>query len=172
LRQARVELPLGMNRTKTIDNPLTSLLAYAELLDWCRTRKVTMFQTQLLAFSDKLMIDPGKAKPEPRERRILSLISPEPGSNNPASVHHVIFNIVAPCKLADISEEIFVTLKKRKMKVEALLNLDVGAFNILQTFDDHGTPLSQLETITGRSHDILREQQQPTDGTNLLVYVQ
>jgi hypothetical protein len=172
LRQAQVELPLGANKTKTIENPLNSLLAYAELLDWCRTRNVTMFQTQLLAFSDRLMIDPGKAKPELRERRILSLVSQESGSGSPASVHHVIFNIVAPCKLADIAAEIFATLKKRKMKVEALLNLDVGAFNILQTFDDHGAPLSHLEAITGRTHDLLREQQEPASGTNLLVYIQ
>jgi hypothetical protein len=172
LRQERLELPLGANKTKAIENPLNNLLAYAELLEWCRTRKVTMFQTQLLAFSDKVLIDPGKAKPELRERRILALVSQDLAPTKTSTVHHIIFNIVAPCNLADVSAELFATLKVRKMKIEALLNLDVGAYNILQSFDERGALLSYTCPIVGHMHDLLREQRDPSTGTNLLVYVQ
>lgn len=171
LRQARIDLPLGANKTKTIQNPLGNLLAYAELLEWCRARKVTMFQTQLLAFSDNLLIDVGKAKPELRERRILALVSEPASRGTQASIHHIIFNVVAPSNLAVISEELFSTLKSRKLKIEALLNLDVGAYNILQSFDDRGAPLNYTRQIGGRHHDLLCEQRDPASGTNLLAYI-
>lgn len=136
-----------------INNPLDSLLAYAQLLDWCKNKHATIFQTHLLAYSDTLRIDPQKAKPDIRERRILALASDK---NN---VYHIIFNVTQQCNLAQITSEIFGLLKTHNLKVEAVLNLDVGKYNILNVYDDGGKLIQDL--------------QGPVDinqATNLLVY--
>lgn len=139
----------------TIKNPLNSLLAYAQLLEWCKNKHATIFQTHLLAYSDTLRIDLQKAKPDIRERRILALASDK---NN---VYHIIFNVTGQFKLAQIASEIFGLLKKRNLKVEAILNLDVGAFNILYVYDDSGNLIQYLKGPV----DI-------NQATNLLVYTQ
>lgn len=120
---------------KSIQSPLNSLVAYADLLHWCKREKATLFQTQLLAYGDELLIDKNRAHPEPRERRILALVSEK------GQVHHVIFDIQQAHPLADIAEELFAMLKHRNKKVEAMLNLDVGSYNILQVYDEQGQTL-------------------------------
>ena len=72
LKRNRFHLP---HTNKQIQSPLSSLKSYSELIKWCRKTDATLFQTQLLAYSDTLLIDPTKAKPEERERRILALYS-------------------------------------------------------------------------------------------------
>lgn len=139
----------------TIDSPLDSLLAYAQLLKWCEEKHATIFQTHLLAYSDNLRINPQKANPEMRERRILALAS----DKKTQQVYHVIFNVKEQCNLAQITSEIFGLLQTRNLKVEAMLNLDVGAFNILNVYDDNG---NLLQDVKGPI-DI-------NDATNLLVY--
>lgn len=140
---------------ETIDNPLNSLLAYARLLEWSKRRRATLFQTHLLAYSDTMLIDPQKANPEVRERRILALAR----DKNNQRLYHVVFNVTKQYQLAPLAAEIFGLLQKRNLKVEAILNLDVGTFNILQVYDDSGNPLPGM--------------QGPVDvnqATNLLVY--
>lgn len=141
--------------SKIIINPLNSLLAYSELLNWCRYSNATIFQTQLLAFSDTLLISTDKAKSQLRERRLLTLVS----DNKTREVHHIIFNITESYNLAVITQEVYKIVKSRNKKVEAILNLDVGTYDILKVFDDKGTELS---TIKGT--------QKISKATNLIIY--
>jgi len=114
-----------------INNPLKDLIAFSKLLSWAKGKRATLFQTHLLAFSDKVLISPVFAKSQIRERRILALCS----DNKTKKVHHIIFDVTSPFSLAKISLDIFSLLKKRNKKVEGLLNLDVGSYNILQVYD-------------------------------------
>ena len=57
LRAQQQSLPDG----KVIGNPIRSLAAYAQLLDWCRNHQATVFQTQLLAAQNQVLVDPAKA---------------------------------------------------------------------------------------------------------------
>ncbi len=43
-------------------------------------------------------------------------------------------NVRKGVSLASITEKTFDILKKRKYKVEAILNLDVGSFNIMEVY--------------------------------------
>lgn len=152
LKNDTSKLPPGQ---QSIDNPLRSLIAYSKLLQWCRANKATVFQTQLVSFSNTLTIDKAKARLQLRERRLLALAS-DPQTKE---VHHVIFNITNQQNLADISGEIFAMLATRGKKVEAVVNLDVGAYDILNVFDENGVVLPDVKG--------------PVDigkATNLIVY--
>lgn len=155
LKRDKFHLPLGNKKVKTINNPLESLVAYSELLSWCRDVKATLFQTQLLAYSDKLMIHPSKAKSQLRERRILALFS----DRNKGTVHHAIFNVEASYELATIAEEVYGLIASRNKKIEAILNLDVGSYNILEVYDDKEKRLNYV-----------RGPVKISDATNLIVY--
>ena len=142
-------------RSKTIINPLNSLLAYSELLNWCKHSNATIFQTQLLAYGDSVLISAEKAKTQLRERRLLTLVS----DNKTHEIHHIIFNITESYNLAIIAQEVYKIVKSRNKKVEAILNLDVGAYDILKVFDDNGNELS-----------IVKGTQQISKATNLIIY--
>lgn len=138
LRRDTIKLSLGSQSVLTIENPLHSLVAYSKLLDWCREQRATLFQTQLLAFSDQLLIDASKARGQLRERRLLALIR----DHKTADLYHVIVDLPTPHNLAVIAKDIFDLLQSRGKKVEALLNLDVGSYNILEVYDQRGNPLA------------------------------
>jgi hypothetical protein len=137
LKRQEFFLPLGRKQVKKIGNPLQSLIAYSELLEWCRSTRATLFQTQLLAYSDQMLIQRSKATTNLRERRLLALMS----DARTGQTHHAIFNIKQSVNLAEISEEIFALIADRNKKVEAILNLDVGSYNILETYDERGRPI-------------------------------
>jgi hypothetical protein len=139
----------------TIKNPKESLSAYGQLLKWCRSNKATVFQTHLLAYGDLLLIDPQKADSRVRERRILALAR----NKTTGQISHVVFNISSQYALARIAAELFGLLQNRNMKVEAMLNLDVGSYNILYAYDENG---NLLQDVKGQI-DI-------SQATNLLIY--
>jgi len=109
----------------------------------------------LLAFSDRLLIDVGKAKGQLRERRILALTS----DRRSGAVYHVIFDIPASYNLAVIAEHLFRLLTHRRHKIEALLNLDVGSYDILNVFDPSGNLLANPRGPVDLSR-----------ATNLIIY--
>jgi len=133
LRRRTFTLPLSTRRTTRPLRPLVSMTDYAALVTWCREHEATVFQTQLLAYADSLRIDPAKAPGELRERRILALARAGDGS-----LSHVVFDLTAQTALADAARQVFDTLRVRGLKVEAILNLDVGAHNILRVYDPNG----------------------------------
>ncbi|ETR67910.1 MAG: hypothetical protein OMM_04880 [Candidatus Magnetoglobus multicellularis str. Araruama] len=154
LKRNAFTLPLSSNNTTRAINPLNSLMDFSALIKWSIKNDATLFQTQLLAYSDQLLIDKSKARINPRERRILALVRDQ---NN--CVHHIIFHIERNYNLADIADNIFQLLKTRVKKIEAILNLDVGSYNILHVYDENR---NQLKDITGPVHI--------NNATNLIVY--
>ncbi|MEO0896736.1 MAG: hypothetical protein AAFY71_10085 [Bacteroidota bacterium] len=141
LKRKEIKLPIGGGKSETIQNPLTSLVAYSRLLQWCRNRKATLFQTQLLAFGDQLLINVSKAPMTERERRILVGFRDKKSKK----LYHSIFNIKQPHSLAIIAEEIFMMVGNRNMKIEFMLNLDVGSYDILNVFDERGRRLNDVK---------------------------
>ena len=151
LREHGFQLPRG----RLIGNPLASLVDYSELLRWANQHQATLFQTQLLASGDALLIDPSRAKREERERRILALVR----DLQTDELHHVIFNIRRPYPLAIAASDVFAFLKSRNKRVEALLNLDVGSFDILEVYDERGRVIQEV-----------KGPRPVANATNLLVY--
>lgn len=138
-----------------IESPLTSILAYSKLLKWCTANNATIFQTHLLAFSDSLLINPSKAKSGDRERRILAIVR----DNNTQTVYHALFDIPVQYDLATVSQEIFNIIASRGFKIEGIVNLDTGSYNIFNIFDESGTLLSSPVGPVNIK-----------DATNLIVY--
>jgi len=140
-----------------IGNPLNSLMAYSDLLNWATSYRATIFQVQLLAYSNKLLIDSKKAPNQLRERRLLALFS----DNGNGDVQHAVFNIESSYNLATITEEIFGIIAIRNKKIEAIVNLDVGTYNILNVFDANNRMLQHIKGPVDIS-----------TATNLLVYTE
>lgn len=130
---------------------VVSLMAFIE---WLRDNQATVFQTHLLSFGDNILIDPRRAPNQLRERRILMLTR---------DVHRVIYHVLVDIResisLSHLTQELYAMAKQRHQTVEAMLNLDVGSFDILEVYDERGlrltAPLGQVP---------LR------NATNLLVY--
>ena len=138
-----------------IANPRSSLIAYSNLLEWAARTKATVFQTQLLAYSDDLLIDPAKASSTLAERRLLALAT----DKKSGAVSHIVFNVRTPHALADIAAKAFGLIQSRGLKVEALLNLDTGGQDVMEVYDERG------QVVGGISGRLPVNQT-----TNLLVY--
>jgi hypothetical protein len=132
-------------------NPLNSIIDYAKLLKWSKSNRATLFQTQLLAFSDKILIDRRVAKNTSRERRLLALAS----NKKSGKVFHLVVNVRKGVSLASITEKTFDILKKRKYKVEAILNLDVGSFNIMEVYTLRGALMLKAPVSIHKATNLL-----------------
>jgi hypothetical protein len=96
-----------------------------QLLKWAETEKATVFQTQLLAYDNELKIDE-KGRTSSRERRFLAL------ATDPSGVlYHIIFDIPSSVYLYDGAKNVLEYLKGKSMDVTAILNLDTGAYNVM-----------------------------------------
>jgi hypothetical protein len=115
-------------------DPLSNIIDYAKLIKWSKSNKATFFQTHLFAFSDKILINKKIANNQSRERRLLALGSHKKNGK----VFHLIINIRKGVSLADITEKVFDLMKVREYKVEAILNLDVGSYDIMEVYDSSG----------------------------------
>lgn len=155
LTRKDVNLPLGINTSRVIANPLRDITAYADLITWCRTEKATVFQTQLLAFSDSMLINPLRASTTTAERRLLALVT----DTKTEAVYHVIFDVPTPYALYQISLEVVRMLHARGFKVEALMNLDTGGQNVLYVYDDRGNTIHDVKGTRGSQ-----------ETTNLILY--
>jgi len=134
LKRDGFTLPIGKNISSKKLSPLTNLIDYSYLISWMKKNNTTAFQTQLLSYSNKLLIDVNIAKNQIRERRFLVIAS----KGKPFKVHHIIINIEKGVNLAVATKDVFDMIRYRKFKVEAILNLDVGTYNILEAYSDSG----------------------------------
>ncbi|GAA4829414.1 hypothetical protein GCM10023331_13190 [Algivirga pacifica] len=141
LKESELHLPDGQGGLMKVANPLRSLMAYSQLMNWARQTNATFFQTQLMAFSDQLLINPNLASGKHAERRFLALVSDRQGN-----VQHIIFHIPKPYALAPLTAEIYQLLKSKALKVEAILNLDTGGQNVLFVHEPGGR---QIPAISG-----------------------
>lgn len=110
-----------------------------ELLDWAEKEKATIFQTQLLAYDNELKIDT-RGRKNSRERRFLAL-----ATNSSGTLYHIIFNLPANTYLYDGAKNVLDYLKNKNMDVTAILNLDTGAYNILDFYSSDSRLNSLLD---------------------------
>lgn len=133
-------------------------------VDWAVRKRATCFQTHLLAYrsqgKEMLKIDPINGRVRERERRMLALCM------SGSDVYHVIYNIANHYvymydAAAAIKGNVNAPVSQGGlgMSLVALVNLDVGAQDVFQLFDESG---SGIHTFKGPVH-INR-------ATNLLVY--
>jgi len=119
-----------------------------DLLKWAEKEKATIFQTQLLAYSNQLKIDE-KGRVGKRERRFLALATTKKGV-----LYHIIFNLPKPVYLYDGAQKILEHLKGEGMNVTAILNLDTGAYNVLQLNTGDSTTDRAIKGGTSISHAV------------------
>ena len=156
LRVINLEHPFMLPGTSTKINPKNSLIDFSTFLSWAKNSQATLFQSQLLAFSDKLLIDITKAPNQIRERRLLVVTE----STKDKSIDNIIFDIPVAHNLAEIAKDIFDTFKAREnVKIISIINLDVGSYNILEVY----APNSKL--ISGLKGPI-----PISNATNLIIY--
>jgi hypothetical protein len=96
-----------------------------DLLKWAEDEKATIFQTQLLAYDNQLKIG-YEGRKQKRERRFLSLAKTSSGT-----LYHIIFNFPSGEYLYDGAKKVMEHLNDKGMNVIALLNLDTGAYNVM-----------------------------------------
>jgi hypothetical protein len=96
-----------------------------DLLKWAEDEKATIFQTQLLAYDNALKIG-SEGRKQKRERRFLGLAKTSSGT-----LYHIIFNFPNGEYLYDGAKKVMNHLNDQDMKVIALLNLDTGAYNVM-----------------------------------------
>jgi hypothetical protein len=126
-----------------------------EFLSWAEEEQATVFQSHLLAYTNKLRI--GEESDDDRaHRRILTLVKNEEGE-----LFHVIFNIREDVALYDISYTLFHYLRNKKNEVIAMVNLDTGAYDILEVYDEEN---DKIEGIHGDRSFSIRK------ATNLITY--
>jgi len=109
-------------------DPLASLSDYQQFIEWAKEERASCFQTHLLAADGALAIDPDRASPEPRERRLLATI--KRGRDRGMA----LIDLPADPRPVSIAEAGAIGLKvldTAGWEVEGLANLDVGSFNIL-----------------------------------------
>ncbi|MCP5501364.1 MAG: hypothetical protein H7A25_15795 [Leptospiraceae bacterium] len=141
LKRKNIKLPISSTKSEKIENPLENLMSYSQLLIWSQNKNITAFQSQLLAYSDKLLIEQNKSPYELRERRLFAAVLDKKDNK----LHHIIFNFSSNHNLFDAAREVYSMLKIRKKKIEFIINLDVGSYNILEIYNLPKTSYSNLK---------------------------
>ncbi len=126
-----------------------------EFLGWAEKEKATVFQSHLLAYTNNLRIDE-ESDQDRAHRRILALIK-----NKKGDLFHVIFNIREDVTLYKISYTLFHYLRNKDNEVIAMVNLDTGAYDILEVYDEDE---QKIDGIHGDRSFSIRK------ATNLITY--
>lgn len=111
---------------------------YYSFLSWAESEKASVFQTQLLIHENSLRtINNSKRH---AERRLLVLARDKNGDEL-----HIIFNIARPVTLHEISKNILDYFEKTGVHIIALLNLDTGANDFIQVYNEKGDILPSFK---------------------------
>jgi hypothetical protein len=144
-RGAHVEM-LDMKRGGTLPGlgravrPLRSLRDFMALTDWMDEHDASAFQTHLLLSGGELLLDPGRASPEQRERRLLVRAAYR---DNP-----IIVIVDLPSALGGYTLHEAMVLAKSALEapdpgldVVAIANLDVGSYDVIEAWSPEGGSL-------------------------------
>ncbi len=140
-------------------HPLNSLRDFHSLILWLQSSGASCFQTHLLMNGGELAVNPSKEVPQLRERRILATLEGDRVAviDLPASAG-TGFTLY---QAAVIAQKVFARLTPRLgTRVEGVVNMDTGAYDIYDVFDDSQTRIGG--TTTGRT---------AAQATNLLILV-
>ncbi|MGH1336711.1 MAG: hypothetical protein ACRBFS_11330 [Aureispira sp.] len=119
-----------------------------DFLEWAKDEKATVFQTQLLAYKNQLKID-SRGRKNKRERRFLAL-----ATTNTGTLYHIVFDLPEGAYLYDGAQKVLAHLNDQNMDVTALLNLDTGAYNVLEVNTGDDSLDSELEGETSISRAV------------------
>jgi len=134
-------------------NPRNNPTHTNEFIAWAKDYSATVFQTNLLYFKNTKYFS---YVPASAERRLLVLAT----NKNNNELYHIIYNIPKSVSLTIIAEQIFYNLYyNMNMDVTGMINLDTGARDIFQMYDEYGKTMDYLKG----PHDL-------NIASNLLVY--
>ena len=106
-----------------------------DFIDWAESKEVSVFQTHLLVYKDKLEISPN-ADSTLRERRFLAVGK----DKNSGTVYDVIVNFNGYVSLYNGGKKTKEFLNQvRDMEVSFLINIDRGSQDILFVFNPDGS---------------------------------
>lgn len=142
----------GIIKTLNIRNSQYDL---NEFTNWAVRNNATVFQTHLLLFKDKVMLNYNSSTQE-RERRFLAV-----GTNRNNQLIHLVVHSPRPRSLKEGTERVFDFLTKTgKMEsVIFMINLDTGAQDVFQLYNSDCT-----------INDFILGKVTPEEAANLLVY--
>ena len=115
----------GMDRRL---RPTSSLLDYIDLNQWIAQRYVTTFQTQLIAWDGVSLVKPRRNE-SPRERRMLAKVRNAAGRE-----FLVVVDDNRWSTLWSQTNDAMAMFDLRKLKIDWMINVDVGSYNILQIY--------------------------------------
>ncbi len=122
--------PVPQGKKLDIRNSTTDLELFIE---WAKNQRATVFQTHLLVHRNKLAIAPNAPTP-PRERRFLAV-----GTVRGELVHAIVNSGSSNATLYEASKRTLEFLQSfRTMNVMFMINLDPGAQDVFQLYDEHG----------------------------------
>lgn len=127
----------GTDNNKVVD--LNNPLDKAQFLRVAKELELTVFQSHLLGFQDKIEVYENSSLKK-QERRFLCICQDENGIN----VHYVI-NLVNFLTLREATEKVLNFLKQYEdlPKVVAIVNLDPGCQNVFQLYDHLGNAVQR-----------------------------
>ncbi|MCP4521977.1 MAG: hypothetical protein GY827_09865 [Cytophagales bacterium] len=124
-------------------------------LEWGKDNQVTVFQTHLLVYDNKLKISSSNSSSSSRERRFLAV-----GNDEDGNLIHCVIHSAANTTLYDGADRVLKFLNNFKdMSVVFMVNLDTGAQDVLKVFDENGYVMPKL-----------KGQKTIDESVNLLVY--
>lgn len=127
-------------------------------LSWAQAEQATVFQMHLLAYNNKIEVGKYNSSPSRAVRKFLVLAKSRDGE-----LFHIIFHLKNQSySLYNATELVFNYLRKdKRMNVIAIINLDTGGFDILNTAG--GATDCNNSNVWGTSNNY-------EDMTNLLTY--
>ncbi len=141
----------GSGTDKTFN--MTHYTGIEAFIDWAKEEKLTVFQTHLLAYKNKVKLGSNSSS-TPRERRFLVV-----AKNSKSEIEHFIIHKPQAATLLDGTNAVVDYLKGKSYTVDALINLDTGAQDTFRFYKNDG---SVSDKLAGRL--------ELSDARNLVVY--
>lgn len=119
------DLYLGALRKKV---DITNYRDRAEFLQWAKKERATVFQTHLLAYKNELKTGHNGSSSTSR-RKVLALARKRGGE-----LFHIIFYMKdRNYSIHNAADAVLSFLKRQRMDVVAIVNLDTGSYDIIDT---------------------------------------
>ena len=108
-----------------------------KFFEFTQKDKATVFQTQLLIYNNVLKCKPHN---EYKERRFLIL-----AKDKDDQILHIIFNIPKNVQLYEMAKELLVFFQNSDRTIIAMLNLDTGANDMMEVYNNDGSIIPALK---------------------------
>ena len=123
------------------------------VVKWAENENATIFQTHLLAMSDKLLVG-SNGNPKVASRRFLAVVNDEDGN-----LVHAVIHDSNESSIYDASKKIVNYLQNEKevQKIHWMINLDTGIQDVFGVFNPDGTknPYIQGKIVISNAANLL-----------------